>query len=380
MKLFPPEIIKHTTQSHFVKNSTKSRVVYTTVIIAIIAALIGLPFIYVDISTQARGIIRTPAENNLLQTVVYGEVQQVFIKENSTVKTGDTLIVLNTDKLKEQILNNRKKQSDNNTFIADITGLLQEKSFYPKTPKYFTELNYFTASLNELQTKIDFCKSELDLAETLYNKDVMPKQEFLQNKNRHDAALGQLNNLKEQFYNKWQAEKTRLLLANTEIGSSIKQLHEEKTKYIITSPANGSIIQFIGIKPGSFISPGQTIAYISNNSELLVECYVSPTDIGYIATGQNVNFQLDAFNYNQWGMVAGKVSEISNDISNINDQPVFRIRCELDNTFLQLNTGYKGYLKKGMTLTGRFYLSRRNLWQLLFDKVDDWMNPKLMES
>jgi HlyD family secretion protein len=84
---------------------------------------------------------------------------------------------------------------------------------------------------------------------------------------------------------------------------------------------------------------------------------------------------LDAFNYNQWGLASGKVNEISKDIININEQPVFRVRCSLDTRFLQLKNGYRGNLKKGMTLTGRFYLTDRSLWQLLFDKIDDWMNP-----
>ena len=29
-----------------------------------------------------------------------------------------------------------------------------------------------------------------------------------------------------------------------------------------------------------------------------------------------------------------------------------------------------------MTLTGRFMLIRRNLFQLLYDKTDNWLNPK----
>ena len=41
---------------------------------------------------------------------------------------------------------------------------------------------------------------------------------------------------------------------------------------------------------------------------------------------------------------------------------------------------YKGKIGKGMTLTARFYLLDRTLWQLLFDRVDDWFNPNLKNS
>ena len=88
-----------------------------------------------------------------------------------------------------------------------------------------------------------------------------------------------------------------------------------------------------------------------------------------------VRFQVDAFNYNQWGLATGNVTEISSDIYFVNEKPVFKVTCQLREDYLQLKNGYKGYLKKGMTLQARFVVAERTLWQLLYDKVDDWINP-----
>ncbi|MDR0865878.1 MAG: HlyD family secretion protein, partial [Candidatus Symbiothrix sp.] len=220
---------------------------------------------------------------------------------------------------------------------------------------------------------------EYQTAYTLYEKNVISLTEYLQQKNAYDAAVSQMRNIQEQFRNRWEAEKTNYEIENRELASSIKQLEEEKTKYVLKAPASGAVIQFSGIREGNFIAPGQTIGSISDAGNLLVECYVSPVDIGYIKENQQVAFQLDAFNYNQWGLAHGEIREISKDIILMNEQPVFRIRCSLDTPFLQLKNGYQGNLKKGMTLTARFYLTDRNLWQLLFDKVDKWVNPKLKE-
>ncbi|MBN2806811.1 MAG: HlyD family efflux transporter periplasmic adaptor subunit, partial [Prolixibacteraceae bacterium] len=110
------------------------------------------------------------------------------------------------------------------------------------------------------------------------------------------------------------------------------------------------------------------------------ECYVSPSDIGFFHKGMKVNFQIDAYHYNQWGTATGTVNEISGDIVTINNQPVFKVRCTLKTNYLQIKNGYKGELKKGMTLTGRFMLTERTLAQLLFDKVDNWLNPKLVAT
>ncbi|MNY20331.1 hypothetical protein D3C86_1538050 [compost metagenome] len=70
--------------------------------------------------------------------------------------------------------------------------------------------------------------------------------------------------------------------------------------------------------------------------------------------------------------------DISDDIIIIsNSQPVFKVRCELKKNHLVLKNGYKGYLKKGMSFTARFTVTERSLYQLLYDKVDDWVNPNL---
>lgn len=55
--------------------------------------------------------------------------------------------------------------------------------------------------------------------------------------------------------------------------------------------------------------------------------------------------------------------------------PLFRVRCSLDQTYLELQNGFRGDIKKGMTFQARFIVSRRSLFQLLYDKVDDWLNP-----
>jgi HlyD family secretion protein len=76
-QIFPPEIIHDTTESLFAKRSVHSKAIYLIVIFAVVATIAALPFIYVQVSTQARGIIRTPNENNPLQMTVYGEIREI---------------------------------------------------------------------------------------------------------------------------------------------------------------------------------------------------------------------------------------------------------------------------------------------------------------
>lgn len=128
--------------------------------------------------------------------------------------------------------------------------------------------------------------------------------------------------------------------------------------------------------PGSYLNAGQPIAQISPDHDLVVETAVSPDDNGLIKKNQQVIFQLDAFNYHQWGMLSGSVVDIDRNVSINEKEAFFNVRCSLDTLTIALKSGYTTQVTKGMTLTSRFIITRRSLFDLLFDKVDDWLNPK----
>jgi HlyD family secretion protein len=377
--LFPPEILNYSAESYYAKLSIHSRIIYLSVLFFVIAAIASLPFIQIDVTTQSRGIIRSPMENNVIQSPVYGEVTTYLLHENRNVLEGDTLIAFNTERLDEQILLNTKKIEQNNLFITDIDKLLTGKG-KPDSYKYTAEYNRYLSKQNEQKIQISFLQKDYETTQRLYEKSVVSEFEYLTLKNNYEKAQSLLNSLKEEFYANWQNEQTNLEIENQTIKSTNRQLEKEKRNYVITAPVSGTLVQVAGFQTGNFIAPNQVIAYISVSDSLLAECYIIPADIGYIREGQDVVFQFDAFDYREWGLIEGKVTEILKDIVTIDDNPVFRVRCRLNSDYLQLKNGYKGYTKKGMSFTARFQLTRRSLWQLLFDKVDNWMNPKIITN
>ena len=77
-------------------------------------------------------------------------------------------------------------------------------------------------------------------------------------------------------------------------------------------------------------------------------------------------------------MITGKIIEIDKNSTVQNNVTFFKVRCSLDSKTLQLKNGYTTNISKGMTLTTRYFITRRSLYDLLFDKVDDWFNPKIL--
>ncbi|WP_394337926.1 HlyD family efflux transporter periplasmic adaptor subunit [Chryseobacterium nematophagum] len=77
---------------------------------------------------------------------------------------------------------------------------------------------------------------------------------------------------------------------------------------------SGRLVNFSGIQKNNFLGQGQSIGEISPEKSLIAECLVSPKNIGFIHTGQHAKYQIDTYNYNQWGLLEGKVSEIDQNI------------------------------------------------------------------
>jgi uncharacterized protein YcfL len=178
----------------------------------------------------------------------------------------------------------------------------------------------------------------------------------------------------------WENQKRDLEERLKNLNGAVAKIKVESNNYIVLAPISGTIENFSGIQVGSYINASQSIATISAADRLIVESTVSPNDIGLIKKNQKVKFQLDAFNYNQWGLLEGKVVDIDRNITIQGDQAFFKVRCALDSTTLQLKSGYKANVSKGMTLTTRYIITRRSLFDLLFDKIDDWLNPKQISS
>jgi len=379
-QLFPPEIIQNSAENFYFRQNTTSKVVYLILLLIFITLLLLLPIITVDITSQSNGVIRSRYDDNILQSAVYGEVTRARISENLMVKQGDTILVINTQKTDEQINYYQLQINEETIHLNDLALLLGNGHAQLASNLFRQESAGYLGKLEEQKVKMEKVEREFLMAETLYAKKVIPKMEYEEKKNNRDFEISSYKSISEQQKLAWQTRYTEIKTKIEGLRSNIGQLQREKQQYIITAPITGTITGYTGVKEGNFIVPNQQIARISPDDELLVECFISPSNIGLIHPDMDVRFQFHSFNYNQWGTGSGKVTELSSNVININDQPFFKVRCSLDQSYLSLKNGYKGYLKKGMTLTGRFMITKRSLFQLLYDKTDNWLNPKITEN
>ena len=74
--------------------------------------------------------------------------------------------------------------------------------------------------------------------------------------------------------------------------ADLEQCNEELSNRIVLAPTSGEIIQSTDIQIGSIVSPGQKIAEISPDGELIATCFVKPADIGFINENRKSEFRL----------------------------------------------------------------------------------------
>ncbi len=377
-QLFPKEIIEHTTEAHQFEHSNTSKMIYATILIAISIALILLPFIKVDIYTTARGMLKPSKERIKITPLQSGKVVFSNMVDNQKVKQGDTLLMTNASLVNKKMERTTTQLEETKQFIADCEYLINTKN--PKFSKiqsvrYQKEYLYFTQKMHELKTTFEKTKVDYLRNQKLYNKGVVAKVEYEESAYEHKLAANNLKQYKKQQKNNWQTTVTDYKNSIRELEGGITELEQNQKELVITAPIDGILKNVVGIEAGSLILGGNAIAEISPDTGLIAECYLSPADIGLVSEEKPVNFQIDAFNYNQWGLATGKILEISKDVDVINEQPVFKVRCAIDQKQLQLKNGFEGHFNKGMTLSARFQLTERTLFDLLYDKVDDWLNP-----
>ena len=383
MELIPFSLSEKSLESYLVNISTRSRIIYWIIIGMILLGIAALPLIYVDVSVQARGYFQSEIEKQVVYIPIQGKVIYNSIRNGKTIRKGDTLLVIDTETIRAQQTSLIQRIAENDSSMMDLETLTKIYSLENKfdqialiTKRYKAEFD----NLNNQQT-IQFQKylkrkTEHNRNELLYHQQIIPQIEYENSLFMLNSEKDNLNQILLSQKSLWQNDLTLRRNDSVKLLADLKQCAEELVNRIVLAPTNGEIIQSSDIQTGSIVTSGQKIAEISPEGELVATCFVKPADIGLIHENQKVKIQVDAFNYNEWGMLQGEIFDISDDmIVESGSVAYFRVRCKPGKTFLSLKNGIKAEIKKGMSINTRIVVVRRNLFHLLFDKADKWFNP-----
>lgn len=359
----------------------KTSYLYIIIILCIISFLASLPFIYTDISIKSTGITRPVTERTEVKPIMTGIIETIFYKEGDKVEKDEVLLRLKDPNTKGKLILNNFEINQREQFIHDLniltTSLELDNTTLDKltAPLYKQQLAKFTHQKQDLEASINKAKKELDINTPLAKDKIISGKEFFDIQINYQKLQSSYKAFVQEQLSTWQQELARYKLELSQFKQTLNVVNTDASYYLVKAPTSG-IIQGINTRyQGGLLQANETLCTISPEGDLIGECYVPTRDIGLLKVGQPVRYQMEAFDYNYFGVLTGKVATIDNDFTVINNTPVFKVRCSFDSTQLHLKNGFTGKLKKGLNFQARFIVARRSLWQLLYDKMDDWLNP-----
>ncbi|MCX6326559.1 MAG: HlyD family efflux transporter periplasmic adaptor subunit [Bacteroidia bacterium] len=383
MEIIPFSVSKYCLETYLVKISTRSRIIYWIIIGIIVFGIAILPFIYVDVSVQARGFFQSDIEKQIIYTPFQGKVVFTSFRNGDRVTKGDTLLVIDSETIRAQQAALMHRIAENDASVSDLEKLTEIDPLENQlalaglfTQRYKAEFaNLRNQQIIQFQ-KYQKKKTEHERNELLYKQEIIPEIDYENSLFVLNSEKDNLNQIVLYQKSLWQSDLATRRNEAVKLLADFEQCTEELSNRIVLAPTGGEIIQSSDIQTGSIVSPGQKITEISPDGELVATCFVKPADIGLIHEKQQVRIQVDAFNYNEWGMLDANIIDISDDMIVENGSTAyFRIKCRPGQTSLSLKNGHTASVKKGMSLNARIVVIRRSLFNLLFDKADKWFNP-----
>jgi membrane fusion protein (multidrug efflux system) len=208
---------------------------------------------------------------------INGTVKAVFVADNQTVKKGDLLLELDP---------------------VDYTVRLREASSAVGAEK---------AKLSEAETRIEAAKANLELqranlrlaelekkrAENLYQKEVLPRDQYDRAMTAYEVAAAQVKASEEQLRS---VESQKLTQASTikqkEATAAMAGLNYQYTK--IYAPVDGYVTKKT-VQLGNQIQAGQPLMAVVGLSDIWVTANFKETQMENIRPGQTVKITVDSY-------------------------------------------------------------------------------------
>ena len=156
----------------------------------------------------------------------------------------------------------------------------------------------------------------------------------------------------------------------------IHDTESEEQSFIITASIDGYINLVYNMIAGEFISGGQEIATIIPPSDkiLTVEIAVPNQYIANISAGQEIDFNILALPYRDYGRVVGRVNHIGTDVRRDSHTGVmyFLVEAIIDNVPLVNHRGEYSEIQVGMLVEGRAITGDMRILTWFLDLINMW--------
>lgn len=285
--------------------NSKSKKLFIFVGLLIIAGLVGGYLYLSGAEVETSNNAQLDADIVPVRSSIPGYVKEVYFKDNQVVSRGELLLALDDTELQARVmqaeaaLENARANlaavrtnalaSDQNATAAAWSSQTSQQNIsvaqarLNKVRDDFRRIQGMYADKAATQAEYDGVKAELAVAEAqLAAAQNQYKASNVQSQGVRSQAEGQksLIALAEATIRQREAE---LILAKTQLGYAV-----------ISAPCDG-IVSKRSIEAGQYISPGQPVCSVVDNTHLWVTANFKETQVQRIHPGQPVDIKIDAY-------------------------------------------------------------------------------------
>ena len=151
----------------------------------------------------------------------------------------------------------------------------------------------------------------------------------------------------------------------------IISLNLQLKQRIIRSPIDGTIFELPIKKPGSVVQPGQMIAQIApKNADLILKARMASQHSGFVKVGMPVKIKFDAYPFQEYGIVSGRISWISPNSkiqeNSSNRIETYELDIALENPYIQVGSKQIP-LTPGQTASAEVIIRQRRVIDFILD-------------
>lgn len=299
----------------------------------LIAAIVWACLSEIDVVITSSESIQPVGNLNVVQSYANGSVKAINITEGDYVEKDDVLIELDTQSLDidAEQLDSQKKILDAQlkiyTKIKDgeklseikiddyddelktyIQSILDNDKSYHNTldnlekDKENADLNHQIAQIQLEEYEANGTEREAEMQELMVQQYELAK----------DQADVKIKDTKTQYSSQVNSKLSEISGQLDEIETNLEKYSLSKDYQYITAPVSGHINSINVNTIGAAVTSAQElVTIVPDNTPVEMVCYVKNMDIADVEIGMETEIKLEAYPYNKYGTVKGKVKYIS---------------------------------------------------------------------
>lgn len=374
--VFPKEVIDYSAERHRFRHSRKRQTIYTVLLLLLIMLLVASSFLSLNVYATARGMIRSSVDNVVIRATISGTIDSLLVNENDLVVKDMPLIILNKELLLQQIGYTSQQIDSLRLQITDLQQLIDEPYGTGIQGSKTIQLQQsFLQHRKGLHRATHQHRIKLTRDKQLYAKGVISKVDLELSTYEFDQARNKLISFEERNFLSWKEQLEKLQNEYNKYELQLQKLQYSKNQYVLRSPVKGSVLSIQNCKSGLFHNAGEPLIEISTRDQLMVEVYVTDRDINFLRIGQPAFMVVDALRSSYRSKLTGYITHIQDDLTFLDNQPFYKVICEIRAEEFNESEDILNQLRKGMSLQVQFLKKRSSFYEILWNKIQDQM-PK----